>query len=104
MTLTFATWCAVPFLRKLLHGLMLQLIDALYLLLGQKRIVLLVVLLAQVENLLTALHALFDGLLGFGIGLRILVVLLQSRSECPNLFLVIKPGGEELLCGLLVKR
>lgn len=56
----------MSFLRESLHSLALQFIDALYLFWGKELTVALVVLLAQVKNLLATLHALFDGLLGFG--------------------------------------
>ena len=50
------------------HRLLLQLVGALNLLLGEELRVLLVVLLTQVKNLLTLLHAGFVGLLGLGFG------------------------------------
>ena len=58
---------AVVMASQSAHYLLFQFVGTLYLLLGEELRVLLVVLLAQVENLLTLLHAGLVGLLSLGL-------------------------------------
>ena len=85
------------------HHLMFQFEGTFYLLLGKKLRVLLVVLLAQVENLLALLHASFVGLLSLGLSGGVGLMATNARSQCPHIVLVSLVGNYILLRGGIVK-
>ena len=102
-----AVFLVVAYVRTLLqpfHRLLLQLIDTLNLTGREELGVLLVVLLAQVENLAAALHAGLDDLVGLGIGhLSLLLGGFHLRSQGSHLLLIVAECLDELLRGGVVE-
>ena len=87
-------------LFQVVNHLALQFIDLLDLALRQELAILSIVFLTQIEDLLAALEALLDGLLGLlvvgGFGFL-------PWTKCPHLLLVGAERLDELLCGGLVE-
>ena len=93
-------------LGQLAHHLAFELIDALDLLGSEELVVLLVILLAQIEQLLAALHASLDGLFDLGIrhfGRVLALVTLMPWTQGPDFLLVFAEGLGETFGGGIVE-
>ena len=98
--LSLATLGTPGMLSKAPHHIFLNLIDPLYLLLGQELRILLVILLTDVENLLAHLETTLNILLT--LGLRTFLIAANTRTQRPDFLLAFRISFDKSNCSFLI--